>query len=271
MSTDRLLSLAAGVLPEFPPDVIARSAALAGYPATGIWCDADTWTDATTRAVADVLTEHRLIALDIEVIWIRSGTEPSDAARRLIEAGGALGARNVLIVSVHPDATAATHQFAALCELAQQAGMRAVLEFLMITEVKSLAQALSIVQAAGHPAGGVLIDALHFDRCGASAADVRALDPKLLPYAQLCDGPASVERKDYQGYLTDAIDARSIPGEGALPLDELVRALPRDLPLSLEVRSQALRERHADPVERARVVLDGTRRWLEARLADSRR
>jgi sugar phosphate isomerase/epimerase len=260
--TPRLLSLAAGVLPEFPPDVIAAAAASAGFPATGIWCDTATWTETTTRKVEVVLRANALVPLDIEVIWIRAGRTVSDSARRLIDIGGTLGARHVLIVSANPDPNDTKRQFAELCGLAEQAGMRAVLEFLMIAEVKTLAQALDIVRSVDHPAGGVLIDALHLERCGATAADVAALDRALLPYAQLCDGRARLDRTDHAAYLEDAIDGRSSPGEGELPLRRLLAALPSDLPLSLEVRSKALRNRFADPVERARAVLDATRRFL---------
>ncbi len=98
-----LLSLAAGVLPEFPPDRIVQAAAEAGYRATGIWCDTETWTDETTREVHRQLRNGALQALDIEVIWIRPGREVTDSARRLIEIGGELGARNVLIVSANPE------------------------------------------------------------------------------------------------------------------------------------------------------------------------
>ena len=258
----RLLSLAAGVLPEFAPDVIVQAAAAAGFPASGIWCDMDTWTAATTRAVSQQLHEGALVALDIEVIWIQPGREIAEAARRLIDIGGELGARNVLIVSANSNAADTRHQFGALCELAQRAGMRAVLEFLMIAQVKTLAEAVAIVTDVGHPAGGVLIDALHLQRCGASAADVAALNPLLLPYAQLCDGPAQLHDADYQTYLTDAIDGRSAPGEGALPLRDLLRALPAGIPLSLEVRSRQYRDSYADPIARARAVFAATQLFL---------
>jgi sugar phosphate isomerase/epimerase len=258
----RTLSLAAGVLPEFAPDVIARSAALAGYRATGIWCDTKTWTDATTRMVAGVLDEHQLVALDIEVIWMGPGAAASDAARRLLDIGAALGARNALIVSANPDLEQTKHQFAALCELAARANMRAALEFLMITPLRTLAQALEVVRDVGHPAGGVLIDALHLQRCGAGIDDIRAIEPDLLPYAQLCDAPAHPAGTGHADYLRDALDARTVPGDGGLPLDEFVRSLPDRLPLSLEVRSKALRERHPDPIERARAVRDATVQFL---------
>ena len=263
-----LLSLAAGVLPEFPPDEIVSAAAQAGYRASGIWCDTATWTDATTAAVARQLREGALLPLDIEVIWIRAGREASDAARRLIDIGGELGARNVLIVSANPDMLETQLQFAQLCELAQAAGMRAMLEFLMIAEVRTLAQARAIVETVAHPNGGILIDALHLQRCGATPADVFALPREWLPYAQLCDGPAVLAPAAGSGtpttndYLVDAIDGRASAGEGGLPLGALLRALPTDVPLSLEVRSRHYRETYPDPVARARAVRGATERFL---------
>jgi len=259
----RVLSLAAGVLPEFRPDQIVRAAAEAGYGATGVWCDTDTWTDATTRAVGQQLREAALQALDIEVVWIRGGRDVPAAARRLIEIGGALGCRNVLIVSANPNVDDTKRQFAVLCECAARAGMRAVLEFLMIAEVKTLGQAVEIVADVGHPAGGVLVDALHLARCGATPADVARIDPALLPYAQLCDAPATLPALAANAYLVDALDGRVAPGEGELPLYELLEALPSDAPLSLEVRSKRYRDAYPDPVERARAVLVATRRFLD--------
>jgi sugar phosphate isomerase/epimerase len=260
--TEPLLSLAAGVLPEFPPDVIVAAAAESGYPASGIWFDPATWTSATTGRVRSALESGALTPLDIEVVWIRPGRNVEDAALRLIDTGGDLGARNVLIVSANPVLADTQHQFATLCERAAAAGMRAMFEFLMISEVKTLAQALDVVRGVDHPAGGVLIDALHLQRCGATPDHLRGLDPALFPYAQLCDGPAVLAEPDAQRYLEDAVDGRSAPGEGGLPLASLLDALPGGIPLSLEVRSRRYREQYPDPVARARAVLEQTRRFL---------
>jgi sugar phosphate isomerase/epimerase len=262
MTTEPLVSLAAGVLPEFPPEVIVAAAAESGYPASGIWFDPATWTDATTRRVRTELAAGALVPLDIEVVWIRPGRAVEDAALRLIDTGGELGARHVLIVSANPVLADTQYQFAVLCERAAGAGMRAVFEFLMISEVKTLAQALEVVRGVGHPAGGVLVDALHLQRCGAAPDDLRGLAPALLPYAQLCDGPAALMEPGPQAYLEDAIDGRSAPGEGGLPLVDLLNALPAGIPLSLEVRSRRYREQYPDPVARARAVLEQTRRFL---------
>lgn len=261
----RLLSLAAGVLPECPPETIVNAAAAAGYPAAGIWFDAETWTDRTTAQVRAALAAGGLVPLDIEVVWIRAGSTVADEARRLVATGGELGARNVLIVSANPDPLETRRQFAILCDLAAAAGMRAVLEFLMIGAVRSLDAALDVVRDVDHPAGGVLVDALHLQRSGGRPDDLLDVAPALLPYAQLCDAPAELAGSSHRDFLVDAVDGRSAPGEGGLPLERLLACLPADLPLSLEVRSRHYREMFPDPVERARAVLARTRRFLGGR------
>ena len=54
---------------------------------------------------------------------------------------------------------------------------------------------------------------------------------------------------------------RLLPGDGALPLRELIDAVP-DVPLSLELRSASVREAYPDPLERSVAVLAATRRLL---------
>jgi hypothetical protein len=97
-----LLSLAAGVLPEFSPEQTVAAAIAGGWPAAGIWYDPKSWTPATTIEVRDRAADAGLAILDIEVIWLKPG--PDDPAHfAAIDAGAAIGARNVLIVSSEDD------------------------------------------------------------------------------------------------------------------------------------------------------------------------
>jgi len=251
----RLVSLASGVLPDAPHEEIPRIAAEAGFAATGLWVDPDDgWTDAKQKIARRHIEASGIVPLDVEVIWIKEGDAPSDAHRRIIAAGGELGARNALIVSSHPDPAATRRIFASLSRLCADAGMRAVLEFLMITEVRTLDQALAILRDVGDPNAGVLIDALHVQRAGVSLDEVAALDPALTPYMQLCDGVERLIEPDFEAYLADARDGRSCPGEGGLPLEGLMAALPEGVPVSLEVRSTALYAEFPDFVARAKAV-----------------
>jgi hypothetical protein len=60
------------------------------------------------------------------------------------------------------------------------------------------------------------------------------------------------------GLIREALHGRLLPGEGELPLDRLLAAVP-EVPISFEVRSAWLRDTFPDPVERARAVLASVR------------
>ena len=74
---------------------------------------------------------------------------------------------------------------------------------------------------------------------------------------------------DPDAYYIDAIDGRLAPGEGSIPVAAMTRALPANLPISLEIRSRYYRERYPDHVERARVILERTRAFLADLTADT--
>ena len=69
----RLISLAAGVVQEFPPEQVVYAAAEAGFNAVGIWCDLETWSNDRTDKVKQALVETGITALDIEVVWFHPG------------------------------------------------------------------------------------------------------------------------------------------------------------------------------------------------------
>jgi sugar phosphate isomerase/epimerase len=255
----RLVSLAAGTILDVAPDQAVHVAAAAGWPAVGIWFDPTTWTDVTTRMVATALAEHALVALDVEpVLLAPDGPVVTDDGRRLVDAAVALDARHVLVASRDPDHGRVAAAVSGLCERADGSDVRVVLEFLPIMAVRTLADAVDIVATAGHPAAGVLVDALHLVRSGGTPTDVAAVDPALLPYAQWCDVDA-IAPTDLAGLLDEALHGRLLPGDGVAPLDELLAALPVRCPISVEMRSRELMTRFPDAIDRARAVLDSVR------------
>jgi hypothetical protein len=56
---------------------------------------------------------------------------------------------------------------------------------------------------------------------------------------------------------------RLVPGSGEFPLRELVRALPPDLPMDVEVPSKDLQVQGIAPVERARLAVKASRDLLQ--------
>ena len=258
-----LLSLAAGVMPEFSPGQTVAAAATSGWPAVGIWYDPATWTAATTIEIRDRVADAGLVALDIEVIWLKPGPDDPDHFAA-IDAGAAIGARHVLVVSSEPESARTAEKLARLSDHAAAAGMRVCLEFAAFTAVGTLSSALSILDQAGCEKVGLLIDPLHLARTGGSPADLAAIDPVRFPYAQFCDAPAiGPPPSDVPAIIHEALDLRLMPGDGELPLTQLRAVLPQQTPLSVELRSAALRDGYPDPAERARALLAATRRWLD--------
>jgi sugar phosphate isomerase/epimerase len=96
----------------------------------------------------------------------------------------------------------------------------------------------------------VLIDALHFSRSGGLPAHVATVDPALLRYAQICDASADMPGpRDTARLIAEARTGRLLPGEGVLPLRELVAALPAGAPLAIEAPCRATA--HLPALERA--------------------
>lgn len=255
LNTDRVLSLAAGVCPETGPADFVSACATAGWAACGIWFDPETWNATVAGEVRRRLDDTGLLALDMEPIFV---TPDGDHGEAMIEAAAAIGARHLLVVSRGVDDDRFVERFGELCDLAADHDIGCSLEFMRFMSVRDLPQALRVVERTDRANAAVLVDLLHLARTGGTVADVASIDPALLPYVQLCDAPQAPPQDLY----TEAVDGRLLPGDGELPVVDLVDALPRGTALSMEIRSAALRSAWPDPVDRARHVLEATRRAL---------
>ncbi|NCN84591.1 MAG: sugar phosphate isomerase/epimerase [Sphingomonadales bacterium] len=259
---NHILSLAAGTLPEFQPEQVARAAGQAGFTHCGFTIEPDKWNAEALAATKAAIADHALSVLDVEVVWIPEGGKLTDDHRRIIDAGLELGAVNVLVVSSEPDHGRTAEALHQLCTWGAPGNMRVALEFLMITAVQSMDSALDIIRKADHPAAALLIDTIHFQRAGHRPAQLEELEASLLPYTQICDGNVACE-SNFEAYLEDAIDLRSCPGEGALPVADIIKALPKAIPLSLEIRSKIYRKQFPDATERAAAVHKASLAYLQ--------
>jgi sugar phosphate isomerase/epimerase len=250
----RTLSLAAGTILDVGPADAVDVAADAGFTSVGIWFDPAAWSDATGNEVRTRAAGRGIHVLDIEpIMLVPAGSSSSDHGEAIVEAAMRIGASNILVASRDTDDARVADR---LCELSSRLNgtdIRLVLEFLPILGVRTLPQALSIVNAADDPRLGVLVDSLHLARAGHLPADLEAVDPRLLPYLQLCDAPPTAADNTTSGLTHEALHGRLLPGQGALPLGELLAMVPH-VPISLELRSVSLRTLYPDPVDRARAV-----------------
>jgi sugar phosphate isomerase/epimerase len=174
-----------------------------------------------------------------------------------------LGARRANAVTMDPDLHRSFDQLAAFTEVAADRGMQTTLEFSKSLAIGDLGTALDAIRYVGRPDFKLLIDTMHVVRTGSTAADLAAVDSSLFGYVQLCDN--TLEQRN-EVYRDDSSD-RSAPGDGELPLVELLSALPEGLPIGVEA---PMRTRAAEGVsarECARRAVEGARNVLaEVRL-----
>lgn len=252
--------MASGVLPEHNAVTVAQTAIQAGYSDAGLMVRPQEW-EATWEAELLALKEkHGLGYLDVEVLWIPKGGVLDTGHQLIVDVGGRLGAEHVLVVSDEADADKLAPALEQISLWCAPYDLRPMLEFLRITSVTSLRQAQELLSSSSEHNFGILLDSLHLMRSG-ELKHLPVLDAALHPYIQLCDGMRTCA-EDPQSLLADAIDKRSAPGEGELPLQGLLTALPATTPVSLEVRSKHYRDTYVNPLARARAVLEQTRQFL---------
>jgi sugar phosphate isomerase/epimerase len=212
--------------------------------------------------------EENVAVLAVEAIALGPG-DGLAGCQPILETAAVMGARYLNVICDDPDTGRFTDLFAALANLARPYRVSPVIEFTAYRPVRTLAAALAIAREAG---GRVLLDTLHIQRCGVSAAELAAVDPGLLSYLQVCDAPraqphglrvpVALPRGQYADQGNDAVlearAMRQLPGEGELPLAELLRTLPSDLPVSVEAPSALVRAElgPARYAARARRTLD---------------
>ena len=269
MNEKRLISLASGTLPEFDPIVVVEAAAAAEFTGCGVWFDAETWEPKTTKALANAFKASGLTPLEIEVIMVGEDFD-LDSSNRVFEAGGEIGCTESIIACTDADHSRFADMFGRIVEQASTHEINACLEFLPIFSVGTLGQALAVLEVNKAPNAKLLLDPIHVQRSGATIEQLSEIDPDLISFAQFCDGlidlPGLGDLDDKARWVAlrdDAVDGRSCAGEGELPLQQFVATLPHGLPLSMELRSKALRDAWPDPKDRARAVFTTTQKWLE--------
>lgn len=220
--------------------------------------------DANLRRDMVAAMRDRGVSITIaEGFIVRPGADVRDQAGDL-GLLGELGVKRANIVSIEPDRNRSFDQIAAFVEMTEKAGMDATIEFGPRMAIGDLATALDAIAHVGKPNFRLVIDTMHFVRSGSSPADLAALDPGLIGYAQLCDAPLVSQ---YAEYMNEARFDRRAPGAGELPLLDIVKALPRDIVLGLEIPMLAMAEAGIGPYERLAPCVAAARDLL-ARLGE---
>lgn len=145
---------------------------------------------------------------------------------RSLEICADLGITNIGAVAGYPPGRVALdvliEGFGDLCDRVAAAGVWVDLEFMPILGLPDLAAAWAVVGGAGRSNSGILIDTWHFAKSGSSLQMLDDIPPHHLRSIQLSDG-----YRDQKGanLFEDMLQWRDFPGDGQLPVLEILRAL----------------------------------------------
>jgi sugar phosphate isomerase/epimerase len=137
------------------------------------------------------------------------------------------------------DVDRAAEALAGVCDRAREHGLLVTLEYLPWSGIPDPETALAIVERTGRANATLMIDTWHTFRCGAGDAQLRMIPGARVGSVQLNDAPAAPAGD----LVAETLNARLLPGEGAIPLVRWLRildAIGSRAPLGVEVFSQTL-------------------------------
>ena len=181
--------------------------------------------------------------------------------RPALALGAELGARRAVTHVFIEDDALVVERLGRFCELAEAEGMKVSSEFCPLTRGNpSLARATWLVDQVGRDSFGIGVDALHVVRSGATAADIAKLPPRYFGIVQICDAQGAHVSSDY---IKD-VHNREVPGQGDLPLHDLLSAVPAAMPIEVEAPAAHRRAAGVTAAEHVRDVLTGARAIVAA-------
>jgi sugar phosphate isomerase/epimerase len=247
------------------------AAAAAGFRGLGLW-HADLLhilQERGLRELRTILDDGGMVHVELEFLWdwfLDPGTDErrrSDQIRRaLLEAAGVLGARHVKVGNFAGRAVPIgllTERFAELCAEAAEHGTSVAYEFMYRDATAGgLEAARSVVQGAGAPNGGLVLDLWHVVDLGVSTAAIRELPAGTVVAAEVSDG----QRCPGPGPRRTLRDRR-LPGDGDFDIAGFVaavRAAGFQGPWGVELLSAAIGD--GGPTELARRAYRSTMEHL---------
>jgi sugar phosphate isomerase/epimerase len=199
----------------------------------------------------DLLAEHELTHIEIELIerwWIARG-EPGhtyDVRGLLFDAADVLSPAFIKIGSEIGPATddplALVGPLRDLADEANEHGTRVAIEPMPFSTIATVPTGVEIVNAAGHPVAGLVIDAWHVFRAGTSLTELsKVLSPENIFGVELNDAAEQVVGTLFE----DTVERRLLCGEGSFDLRGLVTVLHGkgfDGPWGVEILSSSFRQ-----------------------------
>ncbi len=246
-------------------------AAAAGYAGIELWHDDIDAHVAAGGSVADVrqcVDDHGLkVPTTIHMKdWFQPAgqqhTAAMDIAKRKLEQAAAVGAPHTVSGPPHgpADRELGKRHYHELLELGAQFGVRPAFEYLgFIEDLKTIDDAIEIVNGSGHPAACMVLDPFHCYVGGGGVESIAKLTAQQVAVSHFNDAPADPPPH------TQRDPDRVMPGDGVIDLKrycDLLRQINYSGFVSLELFHPALWE--LDPLEVAKQGLDEMRAVAEA-------
>ena len=262
------LALSPTTLPDTPPVAYVEVAAAAGYDAVGLRVARSPLFpfhpvagDAPLiRELKHALADSGMTVLDLLSFYLQPGTDVDSFAASL-EVGAEPGGTYALVAGDDADWGRLRDTLGRFCDLAGRSGLIAAVEFAVIRPLATLAQTVRLIAEAGRENAVICLDPLNLVRGGGTAGDLEAVDARLFPYAQISDGVLGAGEPDLTQLGRMSPNQRRLPGEGTLPLRDILDALPAGLPLSVELPMPPTERPLAR--EWAKITAESTRRFLD--------
>jgi len=269
------LSLANLSVADAGPLELLDAAAAAGFDSVNMWlvpppamasftvkCGTTAPVVGDARLIREI--NQRIAATGVGIFeascgWLSPTFDPSSMGL-VFDTMAQIGTRRVSLVGWDADRARLVANLAALCAGAAKYEIAVSLEFMPYSTVRTVADAADVLAAVSAPNLDVLVDALHLARSGGTPADLALLHPHQIGVLQLCDAPAIAPPAEQ--LRDESVNRRLYPGEGELPLDDLLAAVPADIVIEIEI--PAAEHAAESIVERARQCASRSRSFLEA-------
>jgi sugar phosphate isomerase/epimerase len=263
------LILAPTTIPEAAPLDYVEAAAAAGYRHVGLRLNRSpglpfrpvVGNAQLIKEMKAALASEGLAVFDIYSFYLQPDTDVA-AFRPTIELGAEFGAKYLVTMGADSEWSRQRDNFVRICEIAASHDLVCILEPAVIRPLASLAQAERLIAESGCANTAICVDPLNFARAGDRAADLRCVDRRLLPYAQICDGIIGPDEPNPALLGRMSPNQRCLLGKGMVPLDDILDALPAGLPLSIELPPPGDRATGADAAQWAGLVLEDAQRYL---------
>jgi sugar phosphate isomerase/epimerase len=230
------------------------------------------------KTMKKILDDNDMKYVEVEIIgdWFTDGEKRkrSDVIRRdLLDAAEGLGAWHIKIGGdIENDGAypwpmdKMIKELKVLADQAADVGTKLALEIMPFSNLKTIDQAVELMQGAGKKNAGIMLDIWHLARGNINFDDIRKMPKELIFWVEVDDARKNVEGSLYN----DTVHNRELPGEGALDIQKFLRAVRNSGytgPYGVEVISREHRVRSLE--EQCRLIVDTSMKQFD-KLAASR-